>query len=83
MMPSTRNRYSASVLLTLIVCGIEFSLSHVGPDFLIVRDTQQAIEKCEAELVVSVDGVEDRRVIRLLNDIESGLFKEVRYEPIF
>ena len=47
--------YSANVVLTLIVGGVSFALSHVGPNKLVVRDECDAIPPCNAKLVIRVD----------------------------
>lgn len=72
--------YSASVAMTLVVAGREYPLSHVGPTHVRLREPAP-IPTGEAELIVSIDGDEDRSIIRLLpapsNDPQAIPFREV------
>jgi hypothetical protein len=52
--------YSAEVDLTLSVGGVVLSLSHVGPNEIIVRDECEPIRAGDAKLYIRVD--ESRKV---------------------
>jgi hypothetical protein len=52
--------YSAEVALHLSVGGVMLSLSHVGPNEIIVRDECEAIPAGDAKLFIRVD--ESRKV---------------------
>jgi hypothetical protein len=56
--------YSAEVVLSLVVGGVSLSLSHVGPNELIVRDECEQIPAGEARLYIRVD--ESRKVRTIL-----------------
>ena len=71
--------HSSNVILTLIVCGVELALSHVGSQFCIVRDAIQSFGESEAELVISVYGVEDRKPVFLPHGITAGKSSQVFY----
>ena len=58
-------------------------LSHVGPDFLIIRDSLRTFDSCEAELVIEVDGTKTQKMIRLPNGISEGHFSSVDYSVLF
>jgi hypothetical protein len=47
--------YSANVVLTLIVDGQSFALSHVGPAEFVVRDNCEPIPAGNAQIVIRVD----------------------------
>jgi hypothetical protein len=53
--------YSAKVVLSLLVGGVTLSLSHVGPNEIIVRDECEPIPAGEAKLLIRVD---DSRKVR-------------------
>lgn len=75
----TTSGYSSNVVLTLIICGVEIALSHVGSSLFIVRESKHSFAKGNAELVVSVDGVEDRKTVFLPHGISSGTSMHVYY----
>ncbi len=54
------------------------SISHLGDNFLIVRESSIEAENCDAELIVNVDGVENRRTIKLTS-LSQGGFVQVSY----
>ena len=47
--------YSAKVVLSLLVGGVTLSLSHVGPNEIIVHDECEAIAAGDAKLDIRVD----------------------------
>lgn len=47
--------YSANVVLTLIVGGASYALSHVSPDEIVIRDECDAMPPCNGKLVIRVD----------------------------
>jgi hypothetical protein len=47
--------YSANVVLTLIVGGTSYALSHVGPDEIVIRDKCYAMPPCNGKLIIRVD----------------------------
>jgi hypothetical protein len=61
--------HSAKVDLTLIVGGIVLSLSHVGPNEIIVRDECEPIPSGEAKLYIRVDDSKRVRKIFLPHGI--------------
>lgn len=66
--------------LTLSVCGLEMALSHVGGDFLVVRNASQAIQGGQgADLRISIDGVVTRKRILLPHCIPAGQFQRVAF----
>lgn len=73
-----RSCHSSDVILTLFIRGSELSLSHVGSDFRIIRESEFEIEGGEAELLISVDGVEEREAV-IISDIPSGRSVRVAY----
>jgi hypothetical protein len=52
---STVTPYSAEVDLSLLVGGVSLSLSHVGPNEIIVRDNCGPIPAGDAKLYIRVD----------------------------
>jgi hypothetical protein len=52
---STVTPYSAEVDLSLLVGGVSLSLSHVGPNEIIVRDDCGPIPAGDAKLYIRVD----------------------------
>ena len=75
----SKSGYSSTVILTLVVCGIELALSHVGSKFVIVKQVLKDIESCNAELVVSVDGKVKRTSVYLPHGIGVGSDQQVLY----
>jgi hypothetical protein len=47
--------YSAEVVLSLLIGGVTLSLSHVGPNEIIVRDECEPIPAGNAKLFIRVD----------------------------
>ncbi len=56
---------SAKVVLTLVVDGQRLSLSHVGPNEVIVRDECEAIPSGDATLLIQVDESRKKRSVFL------------------
>lgn len=71
--------YSSKIMLTLIACGVELTLSHVGSEFVIVKNAIEPIASCNAEIVVSVDGETKSRPVFLPHGISSGTDTQVLY----
>jgi hypothetical protein len=57
--------YSANVVLTLIVGGLSFALSHVGPNVIVVRDDCDSIPPGNARLIIRIDRLKKSRDIFL------------------
>ncbi len=70
--------YSANVVLTLIVGGVSYALSHVGPNELIVRDECATIPQCNAKLIIRVDNRRKTKRVFLPHGI-SGPNKPVMF----
>lgn len=73
--PETRyGPFSADVRIHLHVDGQALSVSHLGPDFLILR-TPMDHPPCNAEITMSIDGHESRWTVYLSNGIQVGRCK--------
>ncbi|MBW3542082.1 MAG: hypothetical protein KY476_17570 [Planctomycetes bacterium] len=59
-------RYSSDVELKLVVEGSEYRLAQIGPGFIMFRDTPR-LPQCMAEIVMTVDGREQRWPVRLVD----------------
>lgn len=70
--------YSADVALSLETGGLRHELSHAGSDYVRLRSPAQ-LPAGPAELIVSVDGRETRRIVNLVCAI-SPPERKVRYE---
>jgi hypothetical protein len=66
---STITPYSAKVVLTLLVGGLSLSLSHVGPNEIVVRDACDPVPPGDARLLIRVDGSKKYRDIFLPHGI--------------
>lgn len=64
--------YSSAVVLTLVVGGMEIALSHVGSKCVILLEDHGAFPPDNAELIVTVDGNEDRQSVYLPHGILPG-----------
>lgn len=71
--------YSSTVILTLFICGAELALSHVSSDFCVVRESEFYIDGGEAQLLISVDGVEEKRTVIVTEGIPAGRSVRVSY----
>ena len=71
--------HSSNVVLTLLVCGVELALSHVGSQFLIVRDAPCSYNEGPAEIIISVDGVVERTEVFLPHGVRVGRSNRVLY----
>lgn len=71
--------YSSTVVLTLFICGAELALSHVGSEFFVVRESAVEYESSDAEIMISVDGIEKKDRVLLPNGIAAGEFVKVNY----
>jgi hypothetical protein len=67
--------------MTLVACGIEMSISHLGDDFLIVRESSIETENCDAELIVNVDGIENRRKVKIEKLCQGGFVQATYSDP--
>ena len=61
--------YSARVELEMIVAGRKIELSQVAPEFVILQQPME-LAPTLAEIVVRVDGHENRRLVRLVEGIQ-------------
>lgn len=57
-------RHSAEVEIELLVAGKSLSVAQLGPEFLILGEATQ-LEPCTAEIVLRVDGEDERWQVRL------------------
>ncbi len=67
------------MVLTLLVGGMEFALSHVNSSNVILRDAEVNFASTEAQLMVVVDGVVQQQQIFLPHGISE---KERRVQYI-
>lgn len=74
---TTPRSYSADVRLRLEIEGRVLSLAQTGPEHIIVREPID-LPPCHADVVVSVDGREHRRHVRL----SEGMSKDSRFVKI-
>jgi hypothetical protein len=65
------NGHSAEVKMFLHLDGAMLPISHMGPDFIRLRNPQ-AHEPCDGEVSLIIDGVEERWGVRLPNGIRPG-----------
>jgi hypothetical protein len=63
--------HSAAVRIELCVNGHILPVSHLGPDFLVLKDTVEH-PPAEAEMAMSIDGDESRWWVRLVDGIVTG-----------
>lgn len=70
--------YSAKVALKMVVNGHELSLSHVGPDGVIVRDDCDPIAPCHAQIIIQVDESEEIIDVFLPNGV-AGPNQRIQY----
>jgi hypothetical protein len=68
---SQRFAHSADVRIELRVDGHVLPVSHLGPDFLVLKDTVDHPSD-EAEIAMSIDGEEKRWRVRLVDGIVLG-----------
>ena len=61
------------------MCGVELALSHVGSKFVVVRESQNSFAAGEAQLLISVDGIEDKKTVVIPNGIPAGTSVRVDY----
>ncbi|HEV3082686.1 MAG TPA: hypothetical protein VGY66_23080 [Gemmataceae bacterium] len=63
--------HSADVRIELCVNGHSLPVSHLGPDFLVLKDTVEH-PPAEAEIAMSIDGQESRWQVHLVDGIIAG-----------
>jgi hypothetical protein len=63
--------HSAAVRIELCVNGHILPVSHLGPDFLVLKDIVEH-PPAEAEIVMCIDGDESRWCVRLVDGIVAG-----------
>jgi hypothetical protein len=70
--PSNGNGYgySANVRMRLFVNGHVLPISHLGPEFIILR-TSIEHDPTDAEISLSIDGDEERWKVRLVDGIRA------------
>ena len=66
---AAHNGYSATVALRLRVRESSLILSHVGPNWFVVRDKCEPVPSGDAELVIKVDQKQRVRKVFLPNGI--------------
>ncbi len=71
--------HSSEVALGLEFCESRFSLSHVGPAWIIVKGPVDNMQCGPARLVVSVDGHATVQDVFLPDGIQAGERPQVRY----
>jgi hypothetical protein len=60
--------HSADVRMTLSVNGDVLKISHLAPEFIILRSPIEH-DPADAEIFLSIDGDEQRRMVHLVNGI--------------
>jgi hypothetical protein len=71
------NGHSAEVRMRLLVNGSCLRIAQMGPDFLILRE-DKVYPPSDAEVIFSVDGNEERWMVRL----PSGICPDVQRTPV-
>jgi hypothetical protein len=66
--------HSADVRMSLSVNGDVLKISHLGPDFLILRNPVEHAP-ANAEIFLSIDGNESRWTVHLVNGIHPDQLK--------
>jgi len=64
--------YSSSVVLTLLVGGMEISRSHVGSNSVVISEPVAAHKTTDARIIVTVDGVRREKHVLLPHGIAEG-----------
>jgi hypothetical protein len=72
--------HSADVRMSLFVNGHILNISHLGPNYLILRNPV-AHEPTDAEISLSIDGHENKWRVRLVNGISLDALKTA-IEPL-
>lgn len=75
----TKRRHSADVQMELRLNGHSLPISQLGPDFLILSAPADH-PPADAEIMLSIDGHEDRWSVRLVDGIAAGRH-ETRLSP--
>ena len=79
------NGHSSKVRGWLVVCGVQYELAQVGPDFCIVRGpvSAQVLSETEiqAELIIEVDG-DQRRVAILLRSTHTISSQKLHFQRV-
>lgn len=75
----SREHFSTTVSLKLIVAGREIVLSHLGPDYMIVRENDVPITEEHGKLVVRVDSSCRGQDVVLPQGVPAGRFRQVAY----
>jgi hypothetical protein len=75
--PSEMSGYSAQVTLDLIHPAGRISLGGVAPDWIMAR-TPTDLKPCDATLVITIDGKEQRQAVHL----PEGMSREKSKTPI-
>ncbi|HZR19808.1 MAG TPA: hypothetical protein VFE51_21155 [Verrucomicrobiae bacterium] len=68
----TYGAHSAQVEMRLILNGESISITHMGPDFVLI-DSASSHPPCEGTIVLQVDQAERRWIVRLPSGISPGL----------
>lgn len=66
--PETKLGHSSTVRMQLRVNGSTLSVREVGPDFIVLANSIDH-PPTDAELIISIDGQEDRRILTLVDGL--------------
>jgi hypothetical protein len=72
MIAANRNTFSAVVRASLRVGSVEYNVAQVGNGYLILRDPQ-AMGPTNAEMLLSIDDVEERQQVYLSDGIDPNI----------
>lgn len=78
-MSNLPRHHSAEVHLSLITASGTYKLSQISPHFVIVAKPQD-LPPCDAEIVMQVDGAEDRWPVRLVEGL-NALNRKAAIDP--
>ncbi|MDB5341000.1 MAG: hypothetical protein JWN70_6619 [Planctomycetaceae bacterium] len=71
LMANLSRHHSAEVHLSLITASGTYRLSQIGPHYLVVAKPEN-LPPCDGEIVMRVDGAEDRWLVRLVEGINAA-----------
>ncbi len=69
---ATVTPYSANVVLTLIVGGESYALSHLGPNEFVVRDDCSPIPAGNASIIIRVDNKRKTKRVYLPDGVSAA-----------
>ena len=81
MIAANRITFSAVVRASLRVGSVEYNVAQVGNGYLILRDPQ-SMEPTNAEILLSIDGVEERQQVYLSDGIDPEITRTAYRQSI-